>query len=103
LVVVGGLRRSYFLFILFAYVCDGPAATMGPEVEAPLGVAMLAALGVGLIDADAVRKGWATAVPRAQPDDARAARYAVLYRHYRESYRALRETMHGLRSLPRGD
>lgn len=100
LVVVGGVSRSDLCMQIVADVCGRPVFTLGDEVEAPLGAAMLAALGVGMIDADGVRWGWATAVPRALPVAARVDRYAALYEQYRAAYPALKPTMHGLRGLP---
>jgi len=102
LVVVGGVSRSDLCMQIVADVCGRPVFTMGDEVEAPLGAAMLAALGIGMIDAQGVRKGWATAVPRATPAPGRTDRYAALYEQYRAAYPALRPAMHGLRELPPG-
>jgi ribulokinase len=100
LVVVGGVSRSDLCMQIVADVCGRPVFTLGDEVEAPLGAAMLAALGTGMLDADGVRRGWATAVARAVPSAGRAARYEALYAQYRAAYPALRPVMHRLRELP---
>lgn len=99
LLVVGGLTRSDLCMQLIADTCGRPVATMGPEVEAPLGAAMLAALGIGMLDEAGARAGWATARVRAEPLAANVGRYAELYRQYRAAYRALRPVMHRLREL----
>jgi sugar (pentulose or hexulose) kinase len=98
--VVGGVSRSDLCMQIVADVCGRPVFTTGDEVEAPLGAAMLAALGTGMIDADGVRRGWADAVPRALPVAGRVDRYAALYDQYRATYPALKPLMHRLRELP---
>ena len=67
------------------------------DVEASLGAAMLAAYGVGLIDAAQVRRGWIAPAPRAAPDPASHAAYARLFDSYIALYPALRPVMHALR------
>ena len=62
-----------------------------------MGAALLAAYGVGLIDAAQVRRGWATPAPRAQPDPASHAAYARLFESYVALYPALKPVMHALR------
>jgi sugar (pentulose or hexulose) kinase len=100
LVVVGGVSRSDLCMQIVADVCGRPVYTFAEDVEAPLGAAMLAALGVGLLDADGVRKGWARPVQRAAPRADVRDRYEALYEQYRAAYPALRPVMHGLRERP---
>jgi sugar (pentulose or hexulose) kinase len=88
--IVGGLSRSDLCMQVIADACNRHVATLGAHVEAPLGVAMLATLGVGLIDEAAIERGWAQPVERARPDARRALRYDALYAQYRAAYEALR-------------
>jgi len=61
-----------------------------------MGAALLAAFGVGLVDADAVRRGWITLVPRAVPRPAATRVYDTLFETYKALYPALKATMHDL-------
>ena len=98
--VVGGLSRSDLCMQVIADVCDRPVVTPGSHAEAPMGVAMLAAFGVGLVDEAAVERGWARPLERARPDAQRALRYDALYAQYRAAYEALRPVFRDLRHLP---
>jgi xylulokinase len=51
---------------------------------------------VGLVDAEAVRRGWVTLVPRAVPRPAATRVYDVLFETYKALYPALKATMHDL-------
>jgi ribulokinase len=102
LVVVGGASHSDLWMQIIADVTGRPVFTIAEDVEASLGAAMLAALGVGLIDAAAVRRGWVQPVQRALPRPAAHAAYTALYAHYQAAYPALKPLMHGLRRLPHG-
>lgn len=95
--IVGGASQSDLWMQIIADVCGRPVFTMAEEVEASLGAALLAAFGTGLIDADAVRRGWVTLVPRARPQAPARADYADLYRLYVALYPALKPLMHRLR------
>ena len=68
------------------------------DVEAALGAALLAALGIGLIGAED-RHDWITLVERARPDPAHTARYDAMFAAYTALYPALRDTMHQLAEL----
>lgn len=68
------------------------------EVEAALGAALLAALGVGLASHDEARKGWVTLRPRAEPGGAARASYDYAFSVYAGLYPALKESMHQLRN-----
>jgi xylulokinase len=94
--VVGGASRSDLWMQIVADVTGRPVLTIGEDVEASLGAAMLAALAVGLTDRDDVGRGWVTLVERAQPRAEAAERYAQLYAQYVALYPALRPTMHAL-------
>ncbi len=100
LVVVGGAAHSDLWMQIIADVTGRPVYTLKEEVEAPLGAALLAAYGAGLISADAVRQGWVTPVLRTSPSpDARPA-YDALFAQYTALYPALQPAMHALRAIP---
>jgi xylulokinase len=98
LTVVGGASRSDLWMQIIADVTGRPVRTLGEDVEASLGAAMLAALGVGLIDRDAVSRGWVRLVERARPEADARERYAALYAQYLALYPALKPVMHALRA-----
>jgi xylulokinase len=68
------------------------------EVEAAMGAAMLAALGVGLVSPETAEAGWVTLVERAQPDAARKKLYDERFGVYVDLYPALRPLMHRLQA-----
>jgi xylulokinase len=100
LVVVGRASHSDLWMQIIADVTGRPVFTIAEEVEASLGAAMLAALGIGLIDEDAVRRGWVQPVQRALPRADAHAAYTALFGHYQAAYPALKPLMHGLRQVP---
>ncbi len=95
LVVVGGAARSDLWMQIIADVTGYPVWTIREDVEAALGAARMAALGVGMIALDD-RDGWITLVERALPDRDRKARYDTVFGIYADLYPALRDTMHAL-------
>jgi xylulokinase len=99
LVVVGGASHSDLWMQIIADVTGRPVFTIAQDVEASLGAALLAAFGAGLIDADAVRRGWIRPVPRATPDSAAHRRYTALFEQYVLLYPALKPVMHRLREI----
>ncbi|RYB03319.1 FGGY-family carbohydrate kinase [Lichenibacterium ramalinae] len=98
LVVVGGAARSDLWMQIIADVTGFPVWTIREDVEAALGAARLAALGLGLI-APGDGEGWITLVPRAEPDPARKRRYDAVFAVYAALYPALRDQMHALAEL----
>jgi xylulokinase len=98
LTVVGGAAHSDLWMQIIADVTGRPVATIEGDAEASLGAAMLAALGVGLIDRATVDRGWVRLVDRARPDAAARTRYDALYRQYVALYPALKPVMHALRA-----
>lgn len=96
LVVVGGASRSDLWMQIISDVAGRPVLTIREEVEASLGAAMLAALGVGLVDRESVGQGWVHLTERARPRHAAVARYDTLYEQYLKSYPALKSVMHAL-------
>ena len=99
LVVVGGASRSDLWMQIIADVTGRPVYTIAEDVEASLGAAMLAAFGVGLIDAETVRRGWVQPVQRALPRSNFHAKYSALFEQYLALYTAIRPVMHRLRAL----
>ena len=98
LVVVGGAARSDLWMQIIADVTGFPVWTIREDVEAALGAARIAALGVGLLARDG-GDDWITLVERATPDPARKQRYDAVYAVYASLYPALRDQMHALAAL----
>lgn len=98
LVVVGGAAFSDLWMQIIADVTGYPVYTIKENVEAPLGAARLAALGVGLIQRDSQDK-WITLAPRAKPDAGRKRVYDEAFAVYKDLYPALRSSMHRLTAL----
>ena len=103
LVVVGGASHSDMWMQIIADVTGRPVYTLADDVEASLGAAMLAAYGAGLIDADAVRRGWVTPVLRTEPAPEAHAAYNALFAQYVDLYPALKPAMHRLRRTTQGE
>jgi len=96
--VVGGAGRSDLWMQMVADITARPVYTIPGDVEASLGAAMLAALGVGLADRETLIGRWVNTKQRAEPQAANIARYAQLYRQYIALYPALKDVMHALRA-----
>ena len=97
LIVVGGAAHSDLWMQIIADVTGYPVVTIEQEVEAPLGAALLAGLGVGLVSPADAARGWVTLADRAKPrSDARAV-YDRMFGVYKDLYPALRPSMHRLR------
>jgi ribulokinase len=94
LIVVGGAAHSDLWMQIIADVTGFPVWTIEQDVEAAMGAALLAALGAGLVDAAAARRGWVTLVERARPDPERRALYDTRFGVYADLYPALRPLMH---------
>ncbi len=97
LIVVGGAAHSDLWMQIIADVTGFPVLTITEEVEAALGAALLAALGVGMVTPDAAAQGWVTLQERARPRAEVRATYDRLFEVYCSLYPALREGMHRLR------
>lgn len=98
LIVVGGAAFSDLWMQIIADVTGYPVFTIKENVEAPLGAARLAALGIGLIDRDSDDR-WITLTARATPDPSRKRRYDEIFRIYAGLYPALRQSMHDLAAV----
>lgn len=96
LIVVGGAAQSDLWMQIIADVTGRAVYTIAENVEAALGAALLAALGVGLVTPQRAAGGWVTLVRRAVPDRAAGRRYAQLFAVYAGLYPALQASMHRL-------
>ena len=99
LIVVGGAAHSDLWMSIIADVTGFPVFTIKHDVEAAMGAALLAAFGVGLVDAATAERGWVELEPRARPDAERVARYEQQFGVYRDLYPALKPLMHRLNAL----
>ena len=97
LIVVGGAAHSDLWMQVAADITGYPVQTIQENVEAPLGAALLAGLGVGLVTPEQAAGGWVTLIPRAQPSLAAKDTYDRLFGIYTGLYPALKDTMHRLR------
>jgi xylulokinase len=75
-----------------------PVYTIEQDVEAAMGAALLAAVGVGLVSREEAQGGWVTLVERAQPDAVRMALYEQRFGVYTDLYPALKPVMHRLQT-----
>ena len=96
LIVVGGAAHSALWMQIIADVTGFPVWTIEQDVEAAMGAALLAGVGVGLVSHEDAQGGWVTLVERARPDAERAAAYAARFALYTALYPALAPIMHGL-------
>ena len=97
LIVVGGAAHSDLWMQVAADITGYPVQTIEQNVEAPLGAALLAGLGVGLVTPEQAAGGWVDLIPRAQPNPATQGTYDRLFGVYTDLYPALKDTMHRLR------
>jgi sugar (pentulose or hexulose) kinase len=98
LIVVGGAAQSDLWVQIIADVTGRPVLTIAENVEAAMGAALLAAIGIGLIDEAAACRGWVTLTPRAQPRPAARDAYERLFAIYIGLYPSLKKAMHSLRA-----
>jgi len=91
-VAVGGGASSSSWLQMLSDVVDLPLRTVGPSEGAPLGAAMLAAVGAAefgsVVDAG---RAWLTDLDRVTPDIAVRGAYDDAYGRYRELYPALKD------------
>jgi len=98
LIVVGGAAHSDLWMQIIADVTGYPVLSIEQDVEAAMGAALLAALGVGLISRETAEGGWVTFVERARPDAARERLYDERFQVYTGLYPALKPLMHRLQA-----
>ncbi len=97
LIVVGGAAQSDLWMQIIADITNRPVDTIAENVEAALGAALLAALGVGLVTPERAAGGWVTLVRRATPQADAVRTYGRLFEVYTGLYPALKASMHRLR------
>jgi xylulokinase len=91
-IAVGGGARSNAWLQIMADVLGLSLKTVGPGEGAPLGAAMLAAVGDGFFDNVAeAGDSWLTTLGQAEPDSGNLAAYAESYQRYKSLYVSLRE------------
>ncbi len=91
-VAVGGGASSTMWLKMLSDVVDMPLRTVGPSEGAPLGAAMLAAVGAGeFSDVVSAGKVWLTGLESVTPDALVRGAYDDAYGRYRALYPALRE------------
>ncbi|RKT24906.1 xylulokinase [Paraburkholderia sp. RAU2J] len=98
LIVVGGAAHSDLWMQIIADITGYPVYTIEQDVEAAMGAALLAAVGVGMMSREAAQGGWVTLIERAQPDAARMVLYEQRFGVYKDLYPALKPVMHRLQS-----
>lgn len=98
LIVVGGAAHSDLWMQIIADVTGYPVYTIEQDVEAAMGAALLAGVGVGLVSREEAQGGWVTLVERAQPDAVRMALYEQRFGIYTDLYPALKPVMHRLQT-----
>jgi xylulokinase len=97
LIVVGGAAHSDLWMQIIADVTGFPVFTIEQDVEAAMGAALLAAVGVKLVTQEVAQGGWVTLVERARPEPQRQALYAERFEVYTDLYPSLKSAMHRLR------
>jgi xylulokinase len=99
LIVVGGAAKSALWLQIIADMTGRPVLTIAEEVEAAMGAALLAALGVGLASREQALKGWVTLRAAARPRAEATRIYDRAFAIYKDLYPALRGAMHRLREI----
>jgi xylulokinase len=97
LIVVGGAAHSDLWMQIIADVTGFPVFTIEQDVEAAMGAALLAAVGVNLVTREVAQGGWVTLVERARPQPQQQALYAERFDIYTGLYPSLKSAMHRLR------
>lgn len=98
-VLIGGASRSPLWRQIFADVTGVPVICSEDEVEAPLGDALIAAVGTGYAkDYDVVRQ-WVRFEKTVQPDPQAHQYYTRYYEIYKNLYHALKDSMREIAAL----
>ncbi|MDR1650200.1 MAG: FGGY-family carbohydrate kinase [Synergistaceae bacterium] len=98
-VLVGGASRSKLWRQIFADVTGTDILCPLKEAEAPLGDALIAAVGAGYLKSfDAVRD-WVAFDEPARPDAEARRKYDEFYKVYKDLYISLKDKMHTLSEL----
>lgn len=97
LIVVGGAARSDLWMQIVADVTGAEVLTIAQDVEAALGAALLAALGVGLATPAQAEVGWVELSLRARPRPEAVGVYDRAFAVFKDLYPVLKPSMHRLR------
>ncbi|MFQ5796643.1 MAG: FGGY-family carbohydrate kinase [Candidatus Bipolaricaulia bacterium] len=101
-IVTGGVAKSPLWMQILADVTHRPIVTISATEGAPLADALLAGMGVGLIDDYQLIKEWIEYNDPVEPIKANSKIYDQYYRQYREIYTDVKERMHILSDLAEG-
>lgn len=99
LIVVGGTSKSRGWLQIIADIIQCPVSIIKEEIEAPLGSAVLAALGTKCIDNANQAKDWVTLEKIASPNISNIDVYQKLYNNYKEIYESTKSNMRQLKAL----
>ncbi len=100
--VVGGVSKSRLWTKILADVTGKRMIIPSGGVGAPLGDALLAGVGVGVLEGCQVIKDWTKKVRIDKPDPKKQAIYDKYYRIYSRIYEDLKEDMHELSKIEGG-
>lgn len=103
--VVGGITKSRLWLQILADVTGRPISVPAGGVGAPLGGALVAGLGVGLVKDYRIISDWTATDRILEPNPRAQQTYDRLYEIYRDLYRDTSQRMHALTSegAPRDD
>lgn len=97
--LVGGASKSQLWKEIFADVTGYPMQTLVGEIEAPLGDALLAGLGVGIVENYTEIRNWLEFDETLMPDKKTKKVYDSLFEQYLEIYKNLKDNMQFLSSV----
>jgi len=101
--IVGGVAKSPLWTQILADVTGRPILIPGGNVEAPLGDALIAGIGVGLIPDHRCISEWIGEARRVEPREEVHRHLSAYYELYRRLYDEIRGVMHALVDLQRGN
>ncbi|BAS27882.1 FGGY-family carbohydrate kinase [Limnochorda pilosa] len=93
MILVGGAAKSMVWPQIFADVTGFPVRTVEQDVEAPLGDALLAGLGTGVVDHPEALLGWLTYREPVRPREELKPLYDHLFEEYKALYTSLKGNM----------
>lgn len=99
--VVGGVSKADFWTQILADVTGRKMLIPSGGVGAPLGDALLAGIGTGLISDHRVIKDWIRIERVNTPNPSTHRLYSAYYRIYRQLYEEIKDCMHSLAQLER--
>ena len=99
LIVVGGTSKSDGWLQIISDITNRPVKIIKEDVEAPLGDAVLAALGAGLISDVNIVKQWGTLELKAQPSSKNQKLYDDMFGFYKQLYMNTKDQMKALKNI----